>query len=434
MRHVIVPIHGTWARNATWTAPEAPLSATLLQLLDEAVSEPFRWSGNNSHGARREAARQLREFIEYLTLTYEGAQLILIGHSHGGTVALYAMEDGKARARIKGLICLSTPFINVHSQPAFGALPAVFPELFAFAVALVFGLAVQARWVSTIVSTELAPRDVVQYANICCAFALTSVLARQAVTAGRKIADDLSVRPDASLPLLIMRCSGDEASAALATGQFCTWILRRFWQRCTWIAISTETYLDQKSPLTSVSRFLLFMVVVTLGVCAGVMFSGGGSQIRAELMARLSVAIFVPLLVSAIVVTCLIYTSAIQALYMVEWLLRAASTLVHPIAALFLLPFGPELAQASLVADVSVESSPPGCWEVYQVQPSSEQGDARAKLSQYLHSSLYENADAINYILQWIRLRFTSSETLLGEALLHQEEHSQVAHSLTRPA
>jgi pimeloyl-ACP methyl ester carboxylesterase len=421
MPYVIVPIHGTWARGAKWAEPDSRLSTRLLESLDDAVLKPFYWSGKNSHRARKKAAQELRSFVCDLAIEFHGSQLFLVGHSHGGTVALYALEDSNTLARVAGLICLSTPFISVHAHSRFGSLPSMFPQLLASTAALLFGLALHARGFISIISTGLTPQDAIQYANIVCAFALTFLVSRQSVLDGKRVAQDLSTRPRASLPLLIMRCSGDEASAALAAAQFCTWITRRFWQRCSWVATSVATFMEKQGPLTSAYRFLTLAVVVAICTFAGTVLLGGPERVGAKLHLQLSTLFWISLPAALCIATYFVASSAIQLLVILEWLLKAVSTVVHPVAALFLLPFGPELAQASLVADISVEASPPGYWGVYQVEPSTEVGESSGRLLAYLHSSIYEHIDAIDEVCRWMSHRVELSPAVGGPSWVSTE-------------
>jgi pimeloyl-ACP methyl ester carboxylesterase len=404
MPYVIVPIHGTWARKAKWIQPGSPLLSCLSKELGGAVVEPFLWSGKNSHNARRRAAEDLRTHIGKLTMNIAGSQIVVIAHSHGGTVALYAVEDTKTLVNVAGLICLSTPFISVNSAPLSGSLPAFFPTLLASTFAIVYALVLHPRDVVTIFTSSLVTRDVAQYLNVACAFALVCILTRQSVLAGERAVEDLDVTPDPSLPLLIMRCSGDEASAALATSQFFTWITRRFWQTCTSLATLMGAYFEKNGPLESFPAFLTVWGILVISTVAGIVFLGGPGQVSAKYDVQLSSAssLLVALPLGLCEITLLIGGYANACFILAELLFKGISMIAHAAGALFLLPFGPELGQAGLVADISVEASPRGYWGVYQVQPVANDRGSSGRSFTYLHSLVYEHVDAINEMLRWI--------------------------------
>ena len=50
----------------------------------------FQWSGANSHRARFRAAEEFRTFLQDLFAKHPDGRHVLIGHSHGGNVILYA--------------------------------------------------------------------------------------------------------------------------------------------------------------------------------------------------------------------------------------------------------------------------------------------------------------------------------------------------------
>ncbi|WP_188555480.1 alpha/beta fold hydrolase [Edaphobacter dinghuensis] len=105
---VVTLVHGTWATNAAWVEPSSKLSSELLARLPQPlVTNVFRWSGKNSASARNSAAANLAEQLRKLIDANPGARHYVIGHSHGGNVALKAVGP---------LICLieSVLFVCRH--------------------------------------------------------------------------------------------------------------------------------------------------------------------------------------------------------------------------------------------------------------------------------------------------------------------------------
>lgn len=113
-KYVFTLIHGTFARSASWTYP----GSFFCSQINKKISGPdttvhfFRhgWCGGNTQIARRESAENLAKHIKNVNKLYPDARHILVGHSHGGNVALYACADSEVERCISGIICLATPF------------------------------------------------------------------------------------------------------------------------------------------------------------------------------------------------------------------------------------------------------------------------------------------------------------------------------------
>src|SRR5438105_339689 len=110
----IILIHGTFASGASWTLKASPFQRTFLNHFPGLPITEFVWSGGNSEKARLDAAKDLVALIkERVRLRIEGP-FVLVGHSYGGLVALYAMreleEDAATAGQVK-VACLNTPFL-----------------------------------------------------------------------------------------------------------------------------------------------------------------------------------------------------------------------------------------------------------------------------------------------------------------------------------
>jgi len=143
---ILTLVHGTWGRGffprkpgkspgqkPFWFQSESrfvrELSARLsLFKINFAIHE-FLWSGANSFFARSEAARRLAVDLNQRHRENPTATQIVIGHSHGGTVAMLASkhldDDNKPK-----LITLATPFVELGVEP-------VSPRLLSFSFALI---------------------------------------------------------------------------------------------------------------------------------------------------------------------------------------------------------------------------------------------------------------------------------------------------------
>jgi alpha-beta hydrolase superfamily lysophospholipase len=67
---------------------------------------------------------------------FPGWNLVVIGHSHGGTLALRAIDCDELRDRVR-IVCMSTPFLQAFPRN----LPSGVPLQLAFAISFLIGLA-----------------------------------------------------------------------------------------------------------------------------------------------------------------------------------------------------------------------------------------------------------------------------------------------------
>jgi hypothetical protein len=123
-RVVITLVHGTWAsEQADWTGESSELCRILrdtltlpdpdLPPIEHIAFRRFRWSGKNTNRARLDAATSFGAQLRQQANTDPQAAQFIIGHSHGGNVALYAVGALAAQCRVAGVACLNTPFIGV---------------------------------------------------------------------------------------------------------------------------------------------------------------------------------------------------------------------------------------------------------------------------------------------------------------------------------
>ena len=138
-QHVVV-VHGTWGRgfwhSIRWrflSKKQQESKSINWPLIDDLRKEnikvtPFNWSGKNSHKWRMQAGQQLVEYLKNAIQIEKqtSEEIILLGHSHGGNVILYAMKDPVIAEGISQCVFLSTPFLSVSSIKV---APNVFPQM-----------------------------------------------------------------------------------------------------------------------------------------------------------------------------------------------------------------------------------------------------------------------------------------------------------------
>ncbi len=266
---VITLVHGTWAQHA-WVKPirrrqGAWYERDLLEKLDkpeaseeevgpkaerlydglsrrlpDAAIHRFCWSGGNSHSKRMEGGSQLRSHLEDLLERFPGSRHFVVAHSHGGTVALYALLRNGLSDRVAGVVTLATPFLHFNRRKLPGFLRLWIGAGVALALAVMVAGAVGIGdggrvaeivdypsfwwWVST-VAVALAVLSVVSFV-VSSFFYRRGEFGPMSVFGLRdesEVADELK---RLSLPdigegkLHAVLALGDEAAGALVTSQF----------------------------------------------------------------------------------------------------------------------------------------------------------------------------------------------------------------------
>jgi hypothetical protein len=119
-----------------WHTKDSTFSKRLLASLGpHARTEPFCWSGGNTVWDRIYAAGadgdfgklaanmvSLRKHIATIAAEPSGPAQVLVAHSHGGNVCLYALRDESTERAVDGLVCLSTPFVHARERVDSGLL------------------------------------------------------------------------------------------------------------------------------------------------------------------------------------------------------------------------------------------------------------------------------------------------------------------------
>lgn len=121
----IILVHGTFSNrkerdaglmNKPWYQPGSMfrryLRSSIRQCDSATEIEAFEWSGRNSVTERYQASTRLKMRIEELKTVGRIGRIIVICHSHGGTIAADAIERTRHKDQVF-LCCIATPFIKV---------------------------------------------------------------------------------------------------------------------------------------------------------------------------------------------------------------------------------------------------------------------------------------------------------------------------------
>ena len=134
----ITLVHGTWPRNVwrdvfltpfygkwpsgfrpkwLWFADSSEFRNRLTAALSKrglsARISPFLWSGANSVRERDKAAHKLVEHIRAKQSDYPSSTQVVIAHSHGGNVALRALDQLGVTGDEIFIATIATPFVEI---------------------------------------------------------------------------------------------------------------------------------------------------------------------------------------------------------------------------------------------------------------------------------------------------------------------------------
>lgn len=120
MSATIFLVHGTGAQNAPWTQPGSALRTALESISPsgEVACEAVDWGGSNFHSKRIAGAAKLSAAIQSTVDREPQRKIVVVGHSHGGTVtSLMLARHPSIAPLLSGVVFLSTPFIVASRRP-----------------------------------------------------------------------------------------------------------------------------------------------------------------------------------------------------------------------------------------------------------------------------------------------------------------------------
>ena len=385
---VVTLVHGTWGRRSSWRSATSPLGAALSRSFPNALITPFNWGGANTITSRARAGHALSEHLHRLITRHPRAAHWMIAHSHGGTIAMYALNEEFLRTRV-GLICLSTPFIHVRPR----AIPRV--AKFALAGAAMMLPLVMRELVEDYLWVSM-PSPVVGL-SVLVALAIGVGIIKTFPRMALRISGDLTIVGAKPAHCLLIRAAGDEASAALGSLQLINWLTTTLWVKPTeLIQAAYDTFLEWSASLERWSDRLFWWWVSgsATAVFVGMMLRGIAPR-TANLLTITGFGVALTGWCMSIVPSARTYL-----LLLGFFLLGMLFTPLPVFLGLLLIPFGPELAPYAVLLDVSAEPTPPGTWQVCQLptQPPD-------KPIPMMHSASYSLPEAIHLIITWMQER-----------------------------
>jgi len=252
-KYLITLVHGTFAKGAPWTLGGSSLRNALLKGLGSDTNiQNFEWSGKNTHKARLSAGKDLASFLERTGASHPDSRHVVIAHSHGGNVALYARKQTSARVSLAHIVCLATPFLRCQWRRR---LP-VFTHVAWLIVCLYFaGLVLNVAATAAAFLFPAAIRDkpsklqavalgIAAIAGFVGAFALLYCLVRRHLAnRSKKLAEALAWGEGDGLNVLTVAYTRDEARTYLTLlDRLTAKTSRRIWQGLGLLLVPVAIY------------------------------------------------------------------------------------------------------------------------------------------------------------------------------------------------
>ena len=406
---VVTLVHGTWARGAPWTADTSALHQHLKQKVPQ-VREVlvYEWTGENTHHARVEGAKGLAAHVEEAKLKYPRADHYIIAHSHGGNVAVYACSNDKFRRSIAGIACLSTPFIRAMIDwPAAALNPG--GQLFVmscFELALLWigltfggvGFSWILHWQGSLVLKVLAGLVLLAFVLIVIATGINQLVdGDDDSSATEDLVSDVKLDEEivSSVNLLIIRAPGDEASSALSSIHFASWVADRTYRLLLPIVLMPTRILDRmvttrKDQISTPGTIIALDILAYAGVIVWAWAAYWALVSRFQYVNLANPYVF--RLEGLWLVTLPILAVAAPLL-----VAGVVSVVLAIIGATCRVPFGFPFKVRVFQSRLAVETTPTGRCEIHLLRERPPDD-----FSGLAHSRTYEAGEAISVIADWL--------------------------------
>ena len=381
-------VHGTFARHAPWMQPGAALTDALESGSVEV--HRFCWSGRNRQADRFQAATELRSHLTRLVEQHPEANHVVVAHSHGGNVALYAVgrsAECSVLSRIR-VVTLATPFIAMRRRDTPSLIfvaAAISMAVLAvrFFVALANGSSssrlvgtAEPGWTDWAFSIGLYSVSLLVVLLIFASAWLYSrapgrPAMRRLLSKGVRDSESRALTVPEIGPdrLAVIRSSGDEATGLLAAAQLASWLASR-------IVAATDRL------LAAGMRLLLAPVRVAQRRVA-----------RIVTRPRSASGVILSTIVLAVPFLLLYFASVTLAAVALGLPIMGLSPIIAIALLLANLPFGVDMLFLNLFGHVTAESSPPGVHSVTHI--SHDAGSALAH-------GVYDQPAAIGAVLDFV--------------------------------
>jgi pimeloyl-ACP methyl ester carboxylesterase len=391
-------VHGTFAKPAHWPMLQHSLAETARSAGHEPAFEWLPWTGRNRAKARQTAASEISALVQRILRTSANERIFIIGHSHGGSAIAYFLKElPEAAKTLAGCAFLSTPFVAIRPRKEAVGLIAVL-LLFPFFTFLGIWNEIMRPHSSlppdtpfaNVVMDDLAQAPVYVLGVVIAAmigFLIWSYFKR--ASAPEKLKQSIR-QQTADIPIgnyLFLRCSGDEAAAALSAAQFIAWLSMKV---STILKLLTRSLFDE-GKIGTVSWLVVFLFLLPtiahglLQVLPGFVnfvIHYGHSSLPGNLYSALSIYKLISLVIVSLLLVCLLAVSLIVVTQAVtSW------------------TFGWTRLSTGFLVELAIEPLPFGEHSLVHIDWAANS----IGLDGYVHSWTYAHPDALKHLQNWVR-------------------------------
>lgn len=402
-------VHGTWPRGIAvhffpwlgrlparprWHEPGSDFRTQFEACGIKCVA--FDWSGNNSVQSRREAAERLRLVLAATHAKCANAKQFVIAHSHGGNVAVQALNERAIDSRFlaQGLATLGTPFLLMRVSQL-GKV-----ERFVIILAHVFALDLL---VAPLRAFSIWDRLATHYNHLTSVSQLVAIItlylvctvAMGMVIFGWLASRERTLRSQTDHfrlpPTLILRAPGDEATVVLALVRLMNVVIERMWRIIRWVLTRVWwKYLEEPDDRPAATWQIAALVVFSF-MLMGTLISVVLLLFSPHVGASISDSVEHTLGGNQYLVVLVVIAAPLTAGFFL-----VASCLIA--ADVMLMPFGWDLALCGLALEVDAEATPPGqSHRVELIVPGERE---RSSLSHGMHAVPSVRRRLLTWILE----------------------------------
>jgi alpha-beta hydrolase superfamily lysophospholipase len=422
-------VHGTFAKSAHWPFLQDRLAETARAAGDEPLFEQLPWTGRNRARARQAAASAIFALVQKIQRTSANQKIFLIGHSHGGSaIAYFLKQHPEAAKTLAGCAFLSTPFVAIRPRRETVRLISVllfFPYI-----------AFLSLWNG--ITSPFPPEEVLETYNELAPAYLQGYLLGYLPVIGVAVAvvwaflvfvkkrasdpkfahptEESSLRwrskveqsirqQTADLPAgnyLFLRCSGDEAAAALSATQFIAWLGIK---ASTILELLTRSLFNAERPFARAISWvvLAFFLLPTiaygwLGVLPGVWRSGFGYLLSPDVLENSFVRLMVKIS-PLIALVPIVYTLVAFVVVCVLFLCLFAVFLIVSTQAVTSWAFGWTRLSTGFLVELAIEPLPFGAHSLVHIDWAA----GSTGLDGIVHSWTYAHPVALMHLQNWVR-------------------------------
>lgn len=133
MEYLITLVNGTFAKNAPWTREGSDFCKRITEEFEKQNNKvdiyQFSWDGRNSNFVRGKESERFSQILKDQITNHPNKKKVIIAHSHGGNVAMYALKNLAESASEYQLVTLAAPFLNLRKRTTFPDLEVLILDL-----------------------------------------------------------------------------------------------------------------------------------------------------------------------------------------------------------------------------------------------------------------------------------------------------------------